>query len=131
MRPVPSDDQYLPSFCDVVQLLWELVRAEEGEELAGVAKTVAEAVLDAELAGGRGEAESVKETLEKLRELVAGGGGGGGDGEGTENGQVAGEKEKEKEEEEEEEEEGGQEEGKESVAVNEDESGAKEGSVEG
>lgn len=107
VRPVPSDEQYLPVFCDVVQLLEQL--AGLGEGLAQVARTIARGILDFDVVNR--DAKSVKEALKKLEVFVeqstkVGGGGieeGGKEGVVTEvvtggegSGDVEGDKEREK-----------------------------------
>ena len=66
VRPVPSDEQHLPSFCDVAKLLQQL--AGLGEGLAEVARTIARAVLDFDVVNR--DSKSVRKALEKLEVFV-------------------------------------------------------------
>ena len=69
VRPTPSDEQYLPAFCDVVALLQQLLGL--GGGVAGVGQAVRKivgAVLESEVATR--EVKIVREALEKLEALV-------------------------------------------------------------
>lgn len=66
VRPVPSDEQYLPAFCDIAKLLQQL--AELGEGLTEVARRIARVVLDFDVVNRN--SKSVKEALEKLEVFV-------------------------------------------------------------
>ena len=69
VRPVPSDEQYLPAFCNVTQLLGQLLEFGDGE-LAQAVRRVARAVLEYCAGVDTKELAIVKETLEQLGELV-------------------------------------------------------------
>lgn len=69
IRPLPSDEQYLPAFCDVLQLLQQLCELGGGGVVQAV-RRIARAVLECEEVGEREEAKGVREVREKLRVLM-------------------------------------------------------------
>lgn len=68
VRPVPSDDQYLPSFCDLVQLLGKLLQLGDNEVAQSV-RRIARAVLECDSLGTH-DVDVVNAELKKLKELV-------------------------------------------------------------
>ena len=67
IRPTPTDEQYLPTFCDVLKLFQQLLGLGEGEVTSAV-KRITTILLSCEVVGREGEA--VRELRERLRELV-------------------------------------------------------------
>lgn len=67
IRPSPSDEQYLPSFCDVVQLLQALLDLEE-EGVCREVRGVARAMLDSDVFAR--DVQAVKDTLQKLEVFI-------------------------------------------------------------